>query len=326
MTKKTITVISVACTLGLLCISVASISTATLNKANAHEIVSFNAAGNINYVSLQHKDGAKIALSLSDNVWQNVADENLSLNQGLVQSVIISLKNITATGEIKKAKELSQYGLDSPSLMINFKTDSEDTTYLLGTQSANGSEHYFTIDGENAIYTVSNATFDSLNRQLIELVNVAVLPVVSPSEIYEVTLKQGGETLVLNNDARQYTVNGKNANKVATESYFKELNAIFFEKCAAYKPASLAEYGLDNPAATVEVYYTKEVRAGEVAQDDNATHEVEASLKNASYTLIFGGGSAEGTRYVMLKDSDMVCTANAQTVADLTELDESDFA
>lgn len=319
--KKTATLISAVCALGLLCAGAVYVSGSTRSKDDASVFDAYTASGEISLISYKSQDSERVELSLNGDIWESKHDADFPVNQSLVKAMEEKLKAVSAYRKIENVTDLAQYGIDSPALSVSVTGGSESATFFVGSQNTHTQQYYFAKEGESTVYTIDSSFLPAFDYSLFDLAVLDKTPSVTPSEIDKVILKQSGEEIVFEGktvtadetQAREYTVNGKAADKEKAESYFYSINSVLFDGCAAFKPESLSDYGLSSPDASIEVFYTKQPGEG------------EAQPSQESFKLLIGGGSQDGERYVMLQDSNMICTMQAQSATDLTAIFESDF-
>lgn len=321
MNKKSITLLSAVGALGLLCAGAIYVNGGTFNKDDTGEFVAYSANEGVTLISYFDADGTEVKLSLNGDTWESAHDAEFPVNQSLAIAMAEKLKLVSAYRKIDDVTDLAQYGLDSPSLTVSVTSKGESTAFSVGSQNTHTQQYYFTKKDDNTVYTIDSLFLSAFSYSLYELAVLDKTHALTPSEIDKVVLNQSGEEIVFETSTvttgetqtRGYTINGKAADKEKAENYFSTINSILFDSCAAFKPTSLNDYGLQTPDATLEVFYTKEPTDG------------EAQPAQASFKLLIGGGSQDGARYVMLQDGKMVCTMQAQSVTDLIAIFESDF-
>ncbi len=122
-------------------------------------------------------NGETYTIGKAGNIWTNVDDAKMKLNQTDVGSMISTLRNIKASTTIKNPKDISQYGFTKTKDVIKpqtqeifVKTDKKDYDILVGAQNPyDQSSYYVMIKGDNNVYLVDSGITTEFQKTLNEL-------------------------------------------------------------------------------------------------------------------------------------------------------------
>lgn len=122
-------------------------------------------------------NGKTYTIGNANNIWTNVDDAKMKLNQSEVGNMISNLKDIKATTVIKKPKDISQYGFTKTKNVIKpqtqeifVKTNNKEYDILVGGQNPyNQSAYYVMIKGDDNVYLVDGGVATEFQKTLNEL-------------------------------------------------------------------------------------------------------------------------------------------------------------
>ncbi len=123
-------------------------------------------------------NGKTYTIGKTNNIWTNVDDAKMKLNQTEVGNMISTLKSIGATTIIKKPKDISQYGFTKikngvkpQTQEIYVKTDNEKyyDIFVGAPNPYNQSSYYVMIKGDDNVYLVDSGVTTEFQKTLNEL-------------------------------------------------------------------------------------------------------------------------------------------------------------
>lgn len=111
------------------------------------------------------REGETLNLQKEEEIWKCADDETFTVDADKIQSFLDASGNITSELMIENVTDMSQYGLDDPSLSITLQWDSNLYTIKIGDQNtlADGC-YYLRLNDENTVYTINSSEFYSLNK------------------------------------------------------------------------------------------------------------------------------------------------------------------
>ncbi len=111
------------------------------------------------------REGETINLQKEQEIWKCMDDESFTVDADKIQSFLDASGSITSELMIENVTDMSQYGLDEPSVSITLQWDSNLYTIKIGDQNtlADGC-YYLSLNDENTVYTINSSKFYSLNK------------------------------------------------------------------------------------------------------------------------------------------------------------------
>ena len=162
-------------------------------------------------------------------------------------SEIASLKK-TRTVE-KDPKDLSIYGLSSPSLKILFKfKNNKEETLLIGNESPLGGHHYFKLESQPAVMMAASS-LSSFEKSVYELRDKTLLNFTTGS-IRQIQVHRESNSLEFTKAGEDWEISGDIQAHGDKDAIMNFLQAIQFSRVKEFideNPDSLEPYGLNSP-------------------------------------------------------------------------------
>lgn len=232
-------------------------------------------------------DGEMIEFDKNDDTWEYSADSAFPVDEDQITSLLGNLLSVQSTKTINSPEDISQYGLDEPSVTVTVKTADAEASFDFGDATGITGEYYCS-NGDGNVYLVSSAIADSFNLDALSLVEKEGIPDMSDTYALSVTNKNGTYDYEKIEDSGitysdEYTWFYDEDGDYTTmdnelfASYLGSATGISFTSCVNYNATDdeLAEYGLDDPAVKLNVSYTRteEVETDETDDDGNVIYE-----------------------------------------------------
>ena len=273
-------------------------------------------------------DGESLTFTYdADDGWSYPADSAFPLDSALLESMAATLGDVTAYRTIEGVDDLSQYGLDEPEVSVAVATQDGDYTLAIGDETTMGGQRYAST-GDGSVYLVDSSLLDSFSYGLYAFVAEEDIPAMN--DLTAFTVESGNRDLNLvyledsglaysdhyvwfQQDGENYTT----LDTELTESFIENITLLTWSQCVNYHAdeETLAEYGLDEPAAVVTVDYveTTQEDSGLTDEDGNPIYDT----LETDYTFVLEIGNYDGEYcYARIAGSDMVYYIDA-TVADV---------
>jgi hypothetical protein len=126
----------------------------------------------IKKIDLKKKDGADTTLEKnSAGKWQMTAPKAYGVDQDAASQLVSSVASVTSDRVVEdKASDLSQYGLNAPSLEVTVTTkDGKSKKLMIGDDTPTGSGAYVSLAGDPRVFTIASYTktgFDKTDKDL----------------------------------------------------------------------------------------------------------------------------------------------------------------
>lgn len=260
--------------------------------------------------------GESLSISRDGEIWSYDGDSAFPLDQDYPEAMLDTLKRLSASRMLENPAGMSEYGLDTPSLVITVTADGTETVLQVGDMNAVTSEYYLTIGTDGAVYLIDSKLSDAFSKGLYDIVQLEGFS--SITSVDRMTIQNGSGVLeiyseedpadtsallwyALGEDGEPIALDAGAANTLVNYS-----RGFTWDACVNYRATAedLTEYGFDG---TVRV--TMEYTA--TAEDGTETTGV--------VDLLFGDPVGEEQRYAKLVDSDMVYVASAARISGILD-------
>lgn len=286
-----------------------------------------------------HED-ADLTLVLEDGTWKYQEDKERPIDQSRVKNMIRVIEEIKALRVINENPEnLSDYGLSEPVSYIRATQKDGVTVTLQIGDKAGDSGYYALVNEDKKVYLVANSYGSGLQYNDAALTAKEDLPSYTSNDIYHISISKPEGTdfellydidnkmnkpaaslapwVILKPYEEGYSADTAKVSELLTNYVGFSLNA-----CVDYKGNNLAEYGLDNPKATIQVGYYEEDETSASAEDSTDTDNgKETSKKQSTITLYVGDSKDEKESYVKTDRSNAVYTMNTDSINEMLDID-----
>ena len=133
----------------------------TVTDFNAEDVTALSTGGEypLNFVK-------------EDGTWYNAEDRSASIQQSMVENLLTYITHITSETAIEEPDDLSQYGLDEPSMTITATLENGTSVILhIGESNSITGDYYLQVSGDDTVYTVSSSlvsTFEKTPEDFVE--------------------------------------------------------------------------------------------------------------------------------------------------------------
>jgi Domain of unknown function (DUF4340) len=213
-------------------------------------------ASAIEEISVKSESGERTTLRKSGDDWQMVEPVATTPDSAEVSGLTTNLANLEVQEVIdENPADLDEYGLATPRVELTFKSGGQERRLLVGRKTPPGTDLYAKLADQPRVFLISSYldstfnknTFDLRDKKVLKIEgdNVDALAISTPERTLRFT-KAGGEwRLSAPIDAR--------ADSNAVNGIVSRLNTLQMKSIAEAEPEALADFGLDKPAATVQI-------------------------------------------------------------------------
>lgn len=243
----------------------------TVFTSNAEDIQLMEITGEDSFTLVKSGDG-----------WKMQGMEDVPLVSNLPETLAESLANITSPMLVEqKAKDFSQYGLESPRVAVRIVFPDDEKTFFIGSRT--GDYYYFCIDSSEDVYIVS---YDSLYLAMIGKMGFLSKTVFSVSAADVTRIAFGDIVLERSGDGWL---------EIAPYSMTADTNSV---ETAVLSPISA-------------------VVAGEILSEARTpAHDTTVEVETAEGTVRLDVSKEEdGFRYVTREDSDYIYKVSASALS-----------
>ncbi len=253
-------------------------------------------------------------LVLEDGTWYKEDEKELPLEQSIPEGMITAMAKVTAQKELSEAGEdLSQFGLDKPSLSVEVTAGGETHKLVMGleTVGTDSDGYYAYMDDASKVYTIMDtwySYFDYVGNQLIARETGPTFAAANMTKL-SVDAKKGTDFEVVydtedsvGKDIYGWVIKKGFKEKVAGDSYslselFDNYSSLSFYECVSYDGSKKNDkkYGLDKPAYTIDFTYYESQTEGEETEE-------EPEKVYHSYKFYVGKETDDGEYYYIKPD------------------------
>jgi hypothetical protein len=257
-------------------------------------------ADQVQHLTLKReKESIRLERTGADSDWLIVAPIRAPIDKmtlSRLQRTLAELKYERLISE--SAADLSEFGLDNPSLVISFGREREEETLSLGAQSPMGPSLYASVSNTKKVYLISALEKQELDKSLYDLREKKLLSF-EMDKITKVMIERKQGRWRLYRKEGRWRLEGDEEFKVdqkKVEAFVRPIlwaDALSFEKEDA---DDLKAYGLHNPSARIilsDDAKTEEMIFGDPVKDTN-----EARL----YAMVQGRSQIVTVRKRVLDD------------------------
>ncbi len=261
--------------------------------ADTTELFSMESTDDATTLSWEY-EGESYSFTKSDDVWSYDEDSSFPADQDEIVSLLDNLLTVESSKTIESPDDVSQYGLDEPTVIVSAATADNEITLEFGNATEITGEYYCSV-GDGNVYLVSSTIADAFNIDLLSIVEMEEIP--SMDDVNSLTVTSGDDTFEFeyieesgiaysdeyvwfyDSDGEYTTLDNE-----LFDSYLGEAADISFTSCVTYNASEdeLEEYGLTDPSISLHVNYTRteEVETGETDDDGNMIYETEEYIED----------------------------------------------
>jgi hypothetical protein len=255
----------------------------------------------IEEVKVTSDKGEVSTLKKENGSWQLVAPVAAKADEAEASAIANALGQTEIVRVIdENPADLKDYGLATPRIAIDFKAagDKDYRRLLIGEKSPTGADLFAKRNDEKKVFLIPSAQESTLNRSTFDLRDKTLLKF-EREKVDGISVDVGGKTLQLTKDNTEWKIAQPlqaRADYGSVEGLIGRLQTTGMKSIVSDSPtpAELKQYGLDKPAATVDL-----------------------KLGSARATLAVGGKAADNTVYARDASKPMVVTIESALADEL---------
>jgi hypothetical protein len=258
-------------------------------------------ASTIEELTIRRADG-ETALRRENGQWNITQPLATKADETAVSGITSNLASLEVQRVVaENPGDLTQYGLAPPTKAeVTFRRSGEtdSRTLLLGDTTATGGDIYAKLDDSPRVFLIAAYLDTSLNRSTFDLRDKAVLSV-ARDQVDGVEIVSGGRTLSFakKGDVWQMTAPlNVRADFGTVDGLISRVTMGQMSGIVSDAPASLAEYGLDEPSG-----------------------QITFATGSGRSSILFGGTTPDGQRYAKDASRPLVFTVGTFLADDLNK-------
>jgi hypothetical protein len=258
-------------------------------------------ADKIEELKVTSDKGEVSTLKKENGSWQIVAPVAAKADETEASAIANALGQTEIVRVIdENPADLKDYGLTTPRIAIDFKAagDKDYRRLLIGEKSPTGSDLFAKRNDEKKVFLIPATQESTLNRSTFDLRDKTLLKF-ERDKVDALSVDAGGKTMQLTKDNTEWKITQPlqaRADFGSVEGLIGRLQTTGMKSIVSENPtpADLKTYGLDKPAATVDL-----------------------KLGSARATLAVGGKAADNTVYARDVSKPMVVTIDSALADEL---------
>ena len=210
----------------------------------------------IDEITIRAESGDATTVKKTGETWQIVQPATLEPDPSEIAVITSNLVNLEIQRVIdENPSDLAEFGLATPRAELTFKAGGQEHKILLGRKTPPGTDVYVKLANQPRVFLVpsyieasfSRTTFDLRDKTVLKFDGDAVdtVTITMPSRTMRFAKRDNEWRLVAPFDAR--------ANSSAIEGLVNQVTSLEMKSIATEDPKSLAEFGLDKPAVSVQL-------------------------------------------------------------------------
>ena len=251
----------------------------------------------INKISFTNKEfSGNFTYSVETDLWTSAEHPEWTLDATKIDAILTAISSISATRELSEPDDLSSYDLNEPQLKVSLEaTDEEETitySFMIGSEAPGEGSYYFMEDGGDKVYVVDSTIFTAFAYNENQFIAVDAIESLESNNIYSMDIAKNDGSKVISyyydGDKTDDTVA---ANWYVTAPYDKTMlgdetyiyqymsnyASLAYSECVDIAPTDLAQYGLDNPAYTINFKYFNEEEVESESTDSDTVEDASES-------------------------------------------------
>lgn len=296
---------------------------------------------NITAISVSREGEESISLHKEESGWKLENLPEAPVDQEAVESMFQALSPVTATKELAgDGGSKQEYGLEKPRMTVKITTsDGKSHEIYFGDTVPVGGGNYGMTAESDKIYTFADTLYSSLDVEKNSLISKEEIAEINADYLTKISVKNKSKTTFLAEIVSDDKKVDAYTNWVITKPYKKPLagsstndwatlqsfyRTVSFDALVEYQCTDKKKYGLEQPAAEIQVGYFDLKDGYEIPEeeDSDSVSTVGKSTNKANvvpkkyqdpkgYTLYVGKKDENGDYYVSLKGSEHVYTLSA---------------
>jgi len=258
-------------------------------------------ADKVEEIKVMSAAGDATTLRKEGGVWKVTQPITAAASESEVSGITSALGQMEVGRVVdENPTNLNDYGLSNPRIQIDFKAagDKEYKKLLVGDKSPTGSDIFAKRNDDKQVFLIPSFQETSLNRTTFDLREKSVLKF-DREKVDGIDVTSGGKTLTVAKEGADWKITKPVQTKAdfgSVEGLVGRLQSVQMKSIVADNPpaADLKKYGLDKPAATVNL-----------------------SAGSTRATLLIGGKAEENTIYARDASRPAVLTVESALLDDL---------
>lgn len=210
----------------------------------------------IEEITIKSDSGERTTLRKTGGNWQVVEPLATEPDSAEVSGLTSNISNLEVQRVIdENPPDLAEYGLADPRIEVTFTAAGQARRLLIGRKTPPGTDLYAKLGDQPRVFLISSYLDSTFNRNTFDLRDKTVLKL-ERDKIDSLTISTPLHTLGFTKAGEEWRLKtplDARADATAIEGIVGRLNTLQMKSIAASESSKPSEYGLDKPAATVQI-------------------------------------------------------------------------
>lgn len=210
----------------------------------------------IDELTIKSESGEQTTLKKSGTDWQIAQPAAGPTDGSEVTAITSGLAGLEQQRLIdENPSDLTEYGLSPARIEVAFKTGGQEQRLLIGRKTPPGTDLYAKLANEKKVFLISSYLESTFNKKTFDFRDKAVLKLERDKidALGVITPKRTMQFAKADSEWQMTAPLKARADFTTVDGLVSRLNTLQMKSIVAPEAASLAEYGLDKPAATVQI-------------------------------------------------------------------------
>ena len=259
-------------------------------------------ADKIDELVVKSESGDRTTLKKTGTEWQVVEPVATPSDGAAVSGLTSNLSTLELQRVIdENPQDLGEYGLKEPRLEVAFKSGGKEQRLLVGRKTPAATDLYAKLGDSPRVFLIPGFVDTTFNKTTFDLRDKTVLKVDRDSvdTLVITTITAPKRTLQFAKADGEWKLTNPikaRADFTTVDGLISRINTLQTKSIVAPEATALAEYGLDKPAATIQL-----------------------GSGSSQATLLIGKAGGEGVVYAKDQSRPAVLTIDAALLADVTK-------
>ncbi len=133
----------------------------------SYEVTDLN-ADNVTKLVYTNENGT-LTLNKNGDEWTCEEDRSVDIDEDMVNTMVGKVASLTSENKIENVEDISQYGLDNPSLTILVSDGTTSYTLLIGDYNETTYTYYMCLENDKStVYTTQSVAISSFQNNTLE--------------------------------------------------------------------------------------------------------------------------------------------------------------
>ncbi len=210
----------------------------------------------ITQIKITHKDGKTIDISKENDKFIIKSPISSETDKNVIDTIISTIENLKSTTRFKDNERLSNYGLTTPSLTLEFRLSNGNSKKLLfGMRNDFDGKYYMKLDDSDEIFMIEGYVKGNMDKDLFSLRDKSIFKV-ETNEIKKIEYKIGDIVYIFEQKENVWEMVSPQRVRADEDEINKLKNSIKNLSAKAFyeEGKTASDFGLDRTTEYLKIY------------------------------------------------------------------------